>query len=132
MRRIAAVLFSMLLVSVLTESSPRVFELRTYTCYDGKLDALKANFRDHNIAILRRHGIESIGYWVPQDAEKSKNTLIFILAHPSMEAARTNWEAFRNDPEFKKVAADSEAAHGKIVSRVESVFMDPADFSPLR
>lgn len=131
MRRIAAVLFSMFLVSVLAESSPRVFELRTYTCYDGKLDALKANFRDHNIAILRRHGIESVGYWVPQDAEKSKNTLIFILAHPSMEAARTNWEAFRNDPEFKKVTADSEAAHGKIVSRVESVFMEPADFSPL-
>ena len=132
MRRIAAALFGMFLASLLTEPSTRVFELRTYTCFDGKLDALKANFRDHNIAILRRHGIESIGYWVPQDPEKSKNTLIFILAHPSMEAAKTNWEAFRNDPEFKKVAADSEAAHGKIVSHVDSVFMEPADFSPLR
>ena len=38
---------------------------------------------------------------------------------------------FRNDPEWKKVAAESEA-NGKIVSKVESVFMDPADFSPMK
>lgn len=109
----------------------RVFELRTYTCYDGKLDALKARFRDHTIQIFKRHGMESIGYWVPQDPEKSKNTLIYILAHPSLDAAKKNWAEFRDDPEWKKVAAESEA-NGKIVQHVDSVFMDPADFSPLK
>jgi hypothetical protein len=110
----------------------RVFELRTYTCYDGKLEALKANFRDHTIEIFKRHGIESIGYWVPQDPEKSKNTLIYILAHPSTEAARKNWDAFFNDPDWKKVVADSEAKNGNVISHVDTVFMDPADFSPLK
>jgi len=110
----------------------RVFELRTYTCNEGKLEALKARFRDHTIALFKRHGIESIGYWVPQDPERSKTTLIYIIAHPSREAATKNWDAFRADPEWKKVAADSEA-NGKILAKPpESVFMDPTDFSKLK
>jgi hypothetical protein len=110
----------------------RVYELRTYTCNEGKLEALKARFRDHTIEIFKRHGMESIGYWVPQDAEKSKNTLIYIIAHPSREAAAKNWREFAADPEWKKVAAESEA-NGKILMKApESVFMDPTDFSQLK
>jgi hypothetical protein len=109
----------------------RVYELRTYTCNEGKLEALKARFRDHTIEIFNRHHMESIGYWVPQDGEKSKTTLIYILAHPSREEAAKNWKEFSSDPEWKKVSADSEA-NGKIVNHVESVFMDPADFSKLK
>ena len=109
----------------------RVYELRTYTCYEGKLDALKARFRDHTIEIFKRHGMESIGYWVPQDGEKSKTTLIYILAHPSREEAAKHWKEFGADPEWRKVSADSEA-NGKIVNHVDSVFMDPADFSKLK
>jgi hypothetical protein len=120
-----------LLLSGLAFAQNRVYELRTYTCYDGKLEALKARFRDHTIAIFKRHGMESIGYWVPQDPEKSKNTLIYILAHPSLEAAQKNWDAFRADPEWVKVKAASEAA-GPIVQKTESVFMGPTDFSMLK
>ena len=108
----------------------RVYELRTYTCFDGKLEALKARFRDHTIEIFNRHGMESIGYWVPQDERKS-NTLIYILAHPSREAADLHWKEFAADPEWKKVAAESEA-NGKIVQKVDRVYMDPADFSKLK
>src|ERR1039458_2535553 len=57
----------------------RVYELRTYTCNEGKLEALKARFRDHTIELFKRHGIESVGYWIPQDPEKSKTTLIYII-----------------------------------------------------
>jgi hypothetical protein len=109
----------------------RVYELRTYTCFEGKLDALKARFRDHTIRIFNKHGMESVGYWVPEDPEKSKNTLIYVLAFPSREAATKAWQDFRNDPEWKKVAAESEA-NGKIVQKVDSVFMDPTDFSKLK
>ena len=109
----------------------RVYELRTYTCFEGKLEALKARFRDHTIEIFKRHGLESVGYWVPEETEKSKTTLIYILVHPSLEAAKKNWDGFQNDPEWKKVSADSEA-NGKIVQKVESIYMDPADFSKLK
>jgi len=110
----------------------RVFELRTYTCNEGKLEALKTRFRDHTIEIFKRHGMESIGYWIPQDGEKSKTTLIYIIAHSSREQAAKNWKEFGADPEWKKVAAESEA-NGKILAKPpESVFMDPADFSMIK
>ena len=113
------------------EGSGRVYELRTYTTFDGKLDALQKRFRDHTIEIFNRHGMTSIGYWVPQDPPRSQNTLIYILAHPSREAAKQHWDDFRNDPEWKKVSAESEA-NGKIVSHVDSIFMDATDYSKLK
>jgi len=113
------------------QTDHRVFEIRTYTCYEGRLPALEARFRDHTIDIFNRHGMTSIGYWVPQDAPRSQDTLMYILAHPSREAAKKHWEEFQADPEWQKVKADSEAS-GKIVSKVESVFADPTDFSPIK
>ena len=110
----------------------RVYELRTYTCNEGKLEALKARFRDHTIEIFKRHGIESLGYWVPQDPEKSKTTLIYIVVHPSLEAAKKNWAEFMADPEWVKVRTASEANGRILVKSPESVFMDPTDFSKLK
>lgn len=111
----------------------RVFELRTYVCNEGKLENLKARFRDHTIRIFARHGMESIGYWIPQDADKgSKTTLIYVIAHASREQATKNWAAFRADEEWKKVAADSEKDGKILASPPTSVFMDPADFSKIK
>lgn len=109
----------------------RVFELRVYRTFPGRLAKLQSNFRDYNIRFLEKHGIASIGYWVPQDSPASNNTLIFILAHESREAAARNWKAFRDDPEWQKLAKASEA-DGKIVESIESTFMTPTEFSALR
>lgn len=113
------------------QTPDRVFELRTYTCNEGKLPDLLKRFRDHTIAIFNRHHMTSIGYWVPQDAPRSGDTLIYILAHPSRDAAKANWAAFNSDPEWQKVRAESEA-NGKIVNHVDSVFLNPADFSAIK
>src|SRR3954447_9565729 len=117
--------------AVHAQTGNRVFELRTYHTPEGKLDNLLTRFRDHTIEIFNRHGMTSVGYWIPTDEPLKGKTLIYILAHPSREAAKTNWAAFRSDPEWKKVAAASEA-NGKIVEKVDSVFMDPADFSAIK
>ncbi len=113
------------------QADKRVFELRTYTAPEGKLEDLKARFRDHTIRIFNKHGMTSVGYWVPQDAPASQNTLIYILAHPSREVATRNWAEFRADPEWQKVSADTQV-NGLIVTKVESVFVDPTDFSPIK
>jgi hypothetical protein len=112
-------------------ASTRVFEKRTYTCFEGKLDALNARFRDHTIRIFKKHGMTSIGYWVPQDGPEHNTTLVYIISHASREAAKANWDAFRADPEWQKVAKESEA-NGKIVAKVESVYMDPTDYSMIK
>jgi len=107
----------------------RVFELRTYVCNEGKLENLKARFRDHTIRIFARHGMESIGYWIPQDADKgSKTTLIYVIAHASREAAKKFWSDFQSDPEWIKAKAASEA-NGPLTTKVESVFLTTTDYS---
>ena len=109
----------------------RVFELRVYHTLPGRLTALQARFRDHTVTIFNRHHMTSIGYWVPQDSPQKDNTLIYIIAHESREAAKKNWAEFVADPEWQQVAKASEA-DGKIVEKIESTYMDPADFSPIR
>ena len=112
-------------------SGNRFFELRVYTTHEGRLDALNARFRDHTNALFKKHGIEIIGFWTPAEGEKSKNTLIYILAYPSKDAREASWKAFSADPEWKKALADSEK-DGKIVQHVDSTFMNPTDYSPIK
>jgi len=113
------------------QAGRRVFEIRTYTANEGKLEALHARFRNHTTRIFEKHGMKNVGYWSPQDAPLSQNTLIYILSYPSREAAKQSWDAFRKDPEWQKARSESEA-QGAIVAKVESVFMDPTDYSPMK
>jgi hypothetical protein len=108
-----------------------VFEVRTYTAEPGKLDALHARFRDHTVQIFNKHGMKSVGYFAPTDEPLSKNTLIYILEFPSRDAAKKSWDEFRSDPEWQKVQKESEA-NGKLVTKVDSVFTEPTDYSPLK
>jgi hypothetical protein len=109
----------------------RIFELRTYHCYEGKLPDLMKRFREHTTKLFEKHGMTNIGYWLPTDEPASKNTLIYVLAFPDRESAKKSWDAFRKDPEWIKVR-DASEANGKIVEKVDSVFMEPADFSKLK
>jgi hypothetical protein len=109
----------------------RVYELRTYTTHPDRLDELIQRFEDHTVRLFEKHGIESVGYWVPQDDPASENTLIYMLAHRNRDAAMANWAAFSEDPEWQAVRAASES-DGPIVENVVRVFMDPTSFSGLR
>ncbi len=111
--------------------NPRVFELRTYTAPEGKLGELHARFRDHTLKIFERHGMTNVVYLKPLDTPLSDNTLVYLLAHPSRDAAKANWAAFAADPEWKKVASESQV-NGRILTKVESVFLEAADYSPMK
>jgi NIPSNAP len=119
--------------AVVYAAADRVFEIRTYVAPPGKLEALKSRFRDHTIRIFKKHGMTSIGYWTPLDAPASENTLTYVLAFPSREAATKAWADFGADPEWVKVKADSEK-DGRLTIQggVTSVFVSPADFSPIK
>src|SRR5271168_3822923 len=107
-------------------ASGRVFELRVYHCLPGRLTALQSRFRDHTITIFNKHHMTSIGYWVPQDPAQKDNTLIYIIAHESRDAAKKNWAEFVADPEWQQVAKASEA-DGEILKKggIDSTYMDP-------
>ena len=111
------------------QASSGVFELRIYHAAPGKLTELEARFRDHTISIFEHHGIKSVAYWTPQDEPEKSNTLIYILLHPSREAAAANWKSFQDDPEWKSVKEKSEA-NGKLVEKIDSTYMVMTEFSP--
>jgi hypothetical protein len=110
----------------------RVFELRTYTASPGRLDALNARFRNHTTALFKKHGMEVVGFWEPLDQEAGAGEkLVYILSHQSRSAAEASWKAFRADPEWLKVKAESETG-GALPAKIESVFLAGTDYSPLK
>jgi hypothetical protein len=113
------------------DSKQRVFEIRTYTTEPGKLPDLLKRFREHTTKLFEKHGMTNIGYWMPTDEPRSQNTLIYILAHKSRDTAKQSWKDFQADPDWINVKEASEA-NGKIVTKVESVFAAPTEFSPIR
>lgn len=115
---------------------PRAFELRTYTASPGNLGALDARFRDHTLNLFGKQGMQNIAYWhLMPDQKGADDTLIYILAHKSKEAAAASFDAFRVDPDWVKAKDDSEKkAGGPLTAKdgVKSVFMKPTDYSPTK
>jgi hypothetical protein len=109
--------------------SNTVYELRVYRANEGKLEDLLRRFREHTVKLFEKHGIKSVAYWTPVDEPQKGKTLIYILEHPSREAATANWQAFRDDPDWVRVRDKSEE-NGKLVEKVDSTFMTLTDFSP--
>jgi len=117
-------------VNQVRADSNRVFELRVYHAVPGKVPALVSRFRDTASKLLAKHDLKAVGYWVPEDAPASDNTFIYILAHPSREEAKKNWDALRADPAFQEMAKSEQAE--KLLEKVDSTYMQPTDFSPMK
>jgi heme-degrading monooxygenase HmoA len=96
------------------------FEMRTYTVHEGKMPDLIQRFQNHTRALFTKHGIESVSYFLSE--EQPEKQLTFIIGYPSASERDIRWNNFANDPEWKAVAAASEA-NGKIVQKVDQVFM---------
>jgi hypothetical protein len=111
------------------QTSTAVYELRVYHVYEGKLDDLLRRFREHTTRLFEKHGIKNVAYWTPLDEPLKGKTLIYLLAHPSQDAATANWKAFRDDLEWQTVRDKSEA-NGKLVEKIDSTFLTLTDFSP--
>jgi hypothetical protein len=108
----------------------RVFELRIYTVLPDRMPVMHARFKNHTNALLTKHGMTLIGFWTPQGADAEKK-LYYLVAHKSKEAADASWGAFIQNPEWKKVREESEK-DGKIVEKVERVWLDPAEYSMMK
>jgi hypothetical protein len=118
-------------VNRVSAASDRVFELRVYHAVPDKVPALESQFRDTWSKLLAKHDLKVVGYWVPEGAPPAwDNTFIYLVAHSSREEAKKNWDAMRADPAFQE-ALKSEQAN-KLVEKIDSTYMRPADFSPMK
>jgi hypothetical protein len=114
--------------AVAAEPDSRLFEMRVYYAAEGKLDALNARFRDHTLKLFAKHGMTSLGYFVP--TKNPENKLIYFLAYPSREARDASWKAFQADPDWKAAQKASEA-NGRLLTKGESAFLTATDYSAL-
>ena len=118
-------------LSAAEEEENRLFELRTYTTNEGKLPELHDRFRDHTNKLFQKHGMTLIGYWTPTEGPGAGNTLVYILAYPGREAREASWKAFLADPDWQ-TAFKASTAGGRLVKKVESRFLAPTDYSPIK
>jgi hypothetical protein len=117
-----------------TAAGAKVYELRTYYAAPGKLEALHARFRNHTVEIFKKHGMGVVAFWVPVDqatGAATGNTLVYILSYPTLDARKQAWDDFGKDPEWVAVKTESEK-DGKLVDKVDSVFLAPTDYSPMK
>lgn len=124
-------LVTLLVASTIAQAAAdtRCFEMRVYYAPEGKLDALHSRFRDHTMKLFEKHGITNLGYFVPI-GENPERKLVYFLAYPSLDARNASWKAFMGDPDWQKAHKASEV-NGKLVAKVESVYLSATDYSPL-
>lgn len=123
---LATLLCLPIVAAIAADADTRLFEMRIYYAAPGKLDDLNARFRDHTTKLFAKHGMTNLGYWMP--LENPENKLVYVLAYPDREARNAAWKAFGSDPDWKKAQGESEA-NGKLVAKVEQLFLKATDFS---
>jgi len=109
----------------------RLFELRTYTCLPGRLPNLTTRFKDHTLKLFEKQGMENLMYFNTVEKDGAQSKLVYLLGHKNQEAATKSWEAFRADPVWI-AARDASEKDGKIVEKVESVYLTPLPFSKIK
>ena len=110
------------------QSSHRVFELRTYTAPEGKLSALQARFRDHTIAIFKKHGIGVEWFATPATGDWN-DRLYYLLSFEDAGDRERKWANFQADPDWQKARQESEK-DGALVKRLRTMFLSPTPYSP--
>jgi len=113
--------------------SNRIFELMVYHTVPGKVPAIESIFRDVS-KLQAKHGLDVVGYWVPNDDPAWKDTFIYLVAQPSHEEAEKNWHALHADPEFPPYRKSAEPLIRKVNDeyQVDEVYMRPTDYSAMK
>jgi len=82
--------------------------------------------------LFAKHDLQSVGYWAPTDAPAADSTFVYILAHPSRDEAKKHWAALQADPDFQAMIKSQQTPETKLVEKVDSTYMEPTDFSPMK
>jgi len=109
----------------------RLFELRTYTCLPGRFPNIVSRFQDHTFKLFEQHQMENIAYFKSEEVDSAQPKLVYIVAHQSQQAATKSWAEFRVDPTWI-AARDASEKDGKIIEKVESIFLKPLSFSKIK
>jgi hypothetical protein len=112
------------------KATGRLLEMRTYYANPGKLEDIHIRFRDHTLRIFAKHGMTVVGFWGPvYKKDGSEGRLVYMMSYKDRAERDAKWKEFGSDPEWQKVSKESEV-NGKLVEKVESVFLYDTDYAP--
>lgn len=113
------------------EQKPRLFELRTYESHSETAGAKKIEMFDTGETdLMRRVGLGPVFFGQMAIGSRLPN-LTYLLSAESDEAHKAHWDAFRTDPEWKRMSAIPEYANARIVSKITNKFLVPTAYSQI-
>jgi hypothetical protein len=112
--------------------SPRIFELRTYESHNERAHRMKMRMFTEmgETPIFRRAGLTPV-FFGRTIAGPRMPCFTYMLVHENLAAREKSWDAFRTDPEWKKLASTPGYADAEIVSNITTVLLRPASYSQL-
>ena len=110
---------------------PRIFELRTYESHSKSANRKKVGMFDNGeISIFRRTGLTPVFFGETLVGPRLPN-LTYLLTFPDMAARERSWDAFRSDPEWKKLSATPGLTDPEIVTNIGNVLLKPTAYSQI-
>ncbi len=111
---------------------PRLFELRTYESPSERAHRAKVRMFAEmgELEIFRKAGLTPV-FFSRTAAGPRMPSLVYMLVHENMAAREKSWDNFRNDPDWKKLAATPGYTDPEIVSNITTVFLRPASYSQI-
>ncbi|UUZ79891.1 NIPSNAP family protein [Paenibacillus sp. P26] len=104
-----------------------LYELRIYHIATGKMEDIHNRFANYTLRLFAKHDMHVRDFWV--ETEPGHNRLCYVMEYPDRETRDRKIDAFRSDPEWIEVTAQSER-RGPIVEKRESIFLKKAPFFP--
>ena len=113
--------------------SNRVFELMIYHTLPGKAPALESIFKDDS-KLMAQHGLDVVGFWVPNEDPAWKDRFIYVVAFPSLEEAKKRWQEIRVDPASRPYVEAAKPLIERVGDKynVDEVYMRPTEFSQMK
>ncbi len=111
---------------------PRLFELRTYESPGEKAHLAKVRMFEElgEIEIFKRVGLTPVFFSRTVAGQRMPN-LVYLLVYDNMAGREKAWDAFRTDPEWKKVSSTPGFSDAEIVSNITSVYLRPSGYSQI-
>jgi hypothetical protein len=116
---------------VTAQHGKRVFQLRTYESPSSQDHVRKVEMFQHGeFEVFQRSGFWQVFYGDMLIGPRMPQ-LTYMLSFPEVAEMDAKWDAFRNDPQWKKLSSDPRYSYESIVNSISNLILTPASFSQI-
>jgi hypothetical protein len=117
----------------IAETAPGpLYQLCAYQLFEPSKALFHARFRDHAIAIMRRHGFDIAAIWAAiwEATRDGKPEFVYLLRWKDEAMMKASWAAFMADPEWIAIKRETVSPDAPIMGGIEDRTMRLMDYSP--